>query len=89
MFKKLFLSFIFILGALLSIALVRTLMHSASESIINPGLTVDIDGEAAINNLAASIRFKTISHQDKEKFVSQEFEDFINWAAVTYPEFHT
>ena len=89
MFKKLFLSFILILGALLSIALARTLMHSAPELTINAGFTADIDGEAAINNLAASIRFRTISHQDKEKFVSQEFKDFINWAAVTYPEFHS
>ena len=88
MFKKLLLSFVLIIGALLSIAFVRTLMHSAPEPKVNVGLTADIDGEAAINNLAASIRFKTISHQDKEKFSPQEFEGFIKWAALTYPEFH-
>ena len=75
--------------ALLSIAFVRTLMHSAPEPAVNVGLTADINGEAAINNLAASIRFKTISHQDKEKFSPQEFEGFIKWAADTYPEFHS
>ena len=89
MFKKLLLSFVLIIGALLSIALVRTLMHSAPEPTVNVGVTADIDGEAAINNLAASIRFKTISHQDKEKFSPQEFEGFIKWAADTYPEFHS
>ena len=89
MFKKLLLSFVLIVGALLSIALIRTLMHSAPEPTVNVGVTADIDGEAAINNLAASIRFKTISHQDKEKFSPQEFEGFIKWAADTYPEFHS
>ena len=89
MFKKLLLSFVLIVGALLSIALIRTLMHSAPEPTVNVGSTADIDGEAAINNLAASIRFKTISHQDKEKFSPQEFEGFIKWAADTYPEFHS
>jgi hypothetical protein len=47
MFKKLLLSFVLIIGALLSIALVRTLMHSAPEPTVNVGLTADIDGEAA------------------------------------------
>jgi len=89
MFKNLLLSFVLIIGALLSIALVRTLMHSAPEPTVNVGVTADIDGEVAINNLAASIRFKTISHQDKEKFSPQEFEGFIKWAADTYPEFHS
>jgi len=89
MFKKLLLSFVLIVGALLSIALIRTLMHSAPEPTVNVGLTADIDGEAATNNLASSIRFKTISHQDKEKFSPQEFEGFIKWAADTYPEFHS
>ena len=89
MFKKLLLSFVLIVGALVSIALIRTLMHSAPEPTVNVGLTADIDGEAATNNLASSIRFKTISHQDKEKFSPQEFEGFIKWAADTYPEFHS
>ena len=89
MLKKLLLSFVLIIGALLSIALVRTLMHIAPEPSVNVGVTADIDGEAATNNLAASIRFKTISHQDKEKFSPQEFEGFIKWAADTYPEFHS
>jgi len=89
MLKKLLLSFVLIIFVLLSIAFVRTLMHSAPEPTVNVGLTADIDGEAAINNLAASIRFKTISHQDKEKFSPQEFEGFIKWAADTYPEFHS
>ena len=89
MLKKLLLSFVLIIGALLSIAFVRTLMHIAPEPSDNVGVIADIDGEAAINNLAASIRFKTISHQDKEKFSPQEFEGFIKWAADTYPEFHS
>ena len=62
MFKKLLLSFVLIVGVLVSIALIRTLMHSAPEPTVNVGLTADIDGEAATNNLAASIRFLSLIH---------------------------
>jgi len=47
-----------------------------------------IDEIRAIENLAESIKFKTISYQEKEKFPKQEFDYFIKWAAKTYPEFH-
>ena len=32
---------------------------------------------------------KTISHQDPKDFVKEEFNAFIKWASVTYPEFHS
>ncbi len=47
-----------------------------------------IDEIRAIENLAESIKFQTISYQEKEKFPKQEFDYFIEWAAKTYPEFH-
>jgi carboxypeptidase PM20D1 len=88
MLKKSLFSLLILLLALLSIAFLRTFMHVAPESVIARGEVASIDETAAIQNLVAAIRFKTISHQDREKFPKQEFDNFINWAALAYPEFH-
>jgi len=88
MLKKFFLSLFVILLALLLIALLRTFMHTAAESEFIEGEVVSIDESKASENLAASIRFKTISYQDNEQFPKQEFDNFIKWASITYPEFH-
>ena len=88
MLKKFFLSFFVILLALLLIALIRTFMHTAAESEFIEGEVVSIDESKASENLAASIRFKTISYQDNEQFPKLEFDNFIKWASITYPEFH-
>ena len=88
MLKKLFLSVLVILFIFLSTALYRTVTHTASVAGIIVGETIEIDGDKASQNLAASIRFKTISYQDEEKFPFEEFDNFIKWAAATYPEFH-
>jgi len=88
MLKKFFLSLFLILLALLLIALLRTFMHTAAESEFIEGEVVSIDESKASENLAASIRFKTISYQDNEQFPKLEFDNFIKWASITYPEFH-
>ncbi|MGB1530993.1 MAG: M20/M25/M40 family metallo-hydrolase, partial [Gammaproteobacteria bacterium] len=88
MLKKFFLSLFAILLTLLSIALFRTFMHVAADSELDEVKVISIDEAKAVQNLAASIRFKTISYQDREKFPQQEFDNFINWASITYPEFH-
>ena len=88
MLKKIFLSLFIILIALLSIALYRTFTHLAYDVGKIEGEIISIDKVKASQNLAASIRFKTISYQDKEKFPDEEFNNFIKWAAATYPEFH-
>ena len=88
MLKKLFLSSLVILFILLSIALYRTAIHTVSVKGTIAGEVIAIDEPRAIQNLSASIRFKTISYQDKEKFPFEEFNNFIKWAAATYPEFH-
>ena len=88
MLKKFFLSLFVILLALLLIALLRTFMHTAAESEFIEGEVISIDESKASENLAASIRFKTISYQDNEQFPKQEFDNFIKWASITYPEFH-
>ena len=80
MFKKLFLSLFLILLALISIALFRTFTHSATNLESIEGAAISIDAAKASQNLAASIRFKTISYQDKKKFPRQEFINFIKWA---------
>ena len=89
MLKKLSLLLLTFILALLFITLARTFMHVAPFPESTERSEVQIDKTNVSNNLAASIRFQTISHQDKEKFSSQEFKDFIKWAAVTYPEFHS
>ena len=63
-------------------------MHAAVEPELVEVKTMSIDEAKAIQNLAASIKFQTISYQDREKFPQQEFDSFINWASITYPEFH-
>ncbi len=88
MFKKLFLLALVIILILLSIALYRTLTHTVSVTGIIAGEVIEIDEEKASQNLAASIRFKTISYQDEEMFPYEEFNNFIKWAAATYPELH-
>ena len=88
MLKKFFLSLFTILLALLSVALFKTFMHVADESQPIAVKGVSIDELKAVENLSASIKFKTISYQDREKFPQQEFDNFINWASITYPEFH-
>jgi carboxypeptidase PM20D1 len=90
MLKKLFISFFVILILLLSIALFRTLMHTAGETIFieEEGNIILINEAQAIKNLAESIKFKTISYQEREKFPQQEFDNFIAWSSRTYPEFH-
>ena len=88
MLKKILLSLFAILLVLLSIALFRTFMHAAVEPELVEVKTMSIDEAKAIQNLAASIKFQTISYQDREKFPQQEFDNFIHWASITYPEFH-
>ena len=88
MFKKLLILFFAILTALLLAALFRTFMHTAAQAKPAEGEVILIDEIRAIENLAESIKFQTISYQEKEKFPQEEFNYFIEWAAKTYPEFH-
>ena len=88
MLKKLLLLFLALILAVSSIAIIRTFMHVATQIDSVELSQVQIDKTKVSNNLAASIRFKTISYQDRAKFPKEEFENFIKWAALTYPEFH-
>ena len=88
MFKKLLILFFAILTALLLAALFRTIMHTAVQAKPTEGEVILIDEIRAIENLAESIKFQTISYQEKERFPQEEFNYFIEWAAKTYPEFH-
>ena len=88
MLKKLFLSALCIISILLIIALYRTVTHTAPVAGIISGEAISIDEIKASQNLAASIRFKTISYQNEENFPYEEFNNFIKWAETTYPDFH-
>jgi carboxypeptidase PM20D1 len=63
-------------------------MHTAVQAKPAEGEVILIDEIRAIENLAESIKFQTISYQEKERFPQEEFNYFIEWAAKTYPEFH-
>ena len=89
MLKKLLLLLLSSILILLAIALVRTFMHVAPQPNLVEASQVQIDKKNVSNNLAASIRFKTISHQDSKNFIKEEFNAFIKWAVATYPEFHS
>ena len=89
MLKKLLLLLLASILILLSIALVRTFMHVSPQPDLLEISQVQIDKKIVSNNLAAAIRFKTISHQDSKNFIKEEFNAFIKWAASTYPEFHS
>ena len=70
MFKKLLILFFAILTALLLAALFRTIMHTAVQAKPTEGEVILIDEIRAIENLAESIKFQTISYQEKEKLIS-------------------
>ena len=70
MFKKIFTLFFAILITLLSAALFRTFLHTPSQAKSTKGDVILIDEIRAIENLAESIKFKTISYQEIEMFPS-------------------
>ena len=78
MFKKIFTLFFAILITLLSAALFRTFLHTPSQAKSTKGDVILIDEIRAIENLAESIKFKTISYQEIEKFLNRSSIHLLN-----------
>jgi len=77
-------------GLLLLIAVLvgRALLLSAPPTSSSQAIDIPVDGEAIAKHLSESIRFETISKQAPETLDPMMFEAFIDWASLTYPEFH-
>ena len=70
------------------VVVVRTVLHAPIPLEPVAAVEVELDEQAIAERLAASIAFKTISHQSPVFFEADEFEGFIDWLAATYPEAH-
>lgn len=64
--------------------LLRAHLHQPEVLEINNQEPIIFDEAKSIENLSASIRFKTISHPDYEKFDYKEFEYFLAWLESNY-----
>lgn len=73
-----------VIGVLIS----RTLMHAPNSTEIVEKLTIEIDVAEAAQHLSEAIRYVTISHQSEADIDRAAFQDFIDWARITYPEVH-
>lgn len=93
MWKRILLAMAVGTGLLAAVLVFNTLSYQLPEQAGSPGdgtvsPSVRIDTQRAAANLAESIRFKTVSHQDPAQFVRQEFEGFLAWLERTYPLVH-
>ena len=74
--------------ALAAVVLVRALGLSSRQAAVAPIERRELDASAAAANLAAALRFETISHQDRALTSAEAFGDFHAWLAATYPRLH-
>ena len=77
-----------ILLIIIAIIIVRTFMHNPQTSAAIDVVTIDIDEDRASQHLSQAIQFATISPQDPAQRDHAVFEQFIQWAADTYPDVH-
>lgn len=49
---------------------------------------ITVDEAGATERLAAAVRFKTVSYQDKEKFDAAEFKKFRDFLEASFPKVH-
>ena len=64
-------------------------MHAAADSESVEVKAVSIDEAKAMPKLGCIHQISRRSHiKMREKFPQQEFDNFIKWASITYPEFH-
>ena len=69
---------------LLTIVLIHTLTHNTSSDNDLKKIAIDFDEGRAIINLSDSIKFKTISGQNRSQQSIEEFESFIQWLKKSY-----
>jgi len=83
--KKVLVALVAVLTVLIAILLGRTLMVAAPVASAAPSEVRAVDGDAVASRMAEAIRFRTISHQDRDAFDPAPFEGFVAWVESTYP----
>ncbi|MGI9538558.1 MAG: M20 family peptidase [Miltoncostaeaceae bacterium] len=83
--KKILLALVAMLAVLVAVLLGRTLTVAAPVAPAAPSEVRTVDGDAVASRLAEAIRFRTISHQDRDAFDPAPFEGFVEWVESTYP----
>ena len=69
---------------LIVIILINTLTHNPSRDDNLKKIVINFDEVRAISNLSDSIKFKTISGQNRSQESLEEFESFIQWLKKSY-----
>lgn len=79
-----------LLGLLLlsGVLLIRTLTLTSRQIPLPPGLSIQIDANAAAARLAQALPFRTISHQDRSQFSRDAFLGLHQYLVKTFPETH-
>jgi carboxypeptidase PM20D1 len=86
--KKIALGLLAVLLALVAIVLARTLTLSSKQIQVEP-VAIEVDKDAAAARLAAAVRFRTISHQERNDETAEAFDGLHAWFAETYPRVHS
>jgi Acetylornithine deacetylase/Succinyl-diaminopimelate desuccinylase and related deacylases len=73
---------------LISVLLFRTLTLTSRQIAVSPGLSIQIDAQAAAARLAQALPFRTISYQDRSQFSRDAFLGLHQYLAKTFPETH-
>jgi len=68
-----------------AIVIMRTLNHLPPPFTGIAEVNIQLDEAKLAANLAAAIRFKTVSYQASKGKQNQEFSGFIDWVVTTYP----
>ena len=84
MIKKLIIFIFLILLFVASVVLSRAFFHKSDPEVINAINQIILNETQAIKNLSQSIKFKTVSHPDYEKFNYLEFQSFLDWLEREY-----
>ena len=69
---------------LLVVVMINALTHNSSSDDDLKKIAIDFDEGRAIINLSDSIKFKTISGQNRSQQSLEEFESFIQWLKKSY-----
>ena len=69
-----------------AIVIMRTLNHLPPPFTGIAEVNIQLDEAKLAANLAAAIRFKTVSYQASKGKQNQEFSGFIDWVLTTYPQ---
>ena len=70
---------------LVSVILVRTVLHQPADSEPVTPIKVALNAERAVRHMREAITFRTVSHQREADFHKQPFENFISWVEDSYP----